>query len=203
MPTEPYRMLSYLIFRYGKYALLLGIGLLPACSTVPTRPLSEPIAITDSPPLAVEDLVFKGAEPALREDGIPKSATPIVERALSALGTRYRYGGNSPEEGFDCSGFVRWVYHDLANALPRSALALSQVEAPIVKPKSLSIGDLLFFRIRQSSGISHVGIYLGDGKFVHAPKPGQQVRIESLHTPWWQKRFALARRWLGTLIRPK
>ncbi|MDZ4813986.1 MAG: C40 family peptidase, partial [Pseudomonadota bacterium] len=120
---------------------------------------------------------------------------PRIERALGALGTRYRYGGNTPESGFDCSGFVRWIYQEIAGQLPRSAHALSQVKASEVERDALQPGDVLFFRINRSRAITHVGMYVGNGQFIHAPSSGGRVRVESVQAPYWRARLVKARRW--------
>ena len=114
-------------------------------------------------------------------------------QALLALGLDYRYGGNSPVTGFDCSGLVAHVYLEAWNIrLPRNTLAQSEKGAP-VSLAELQAGDLVFYDTLKRP-YSHVGIYLGDGKFVHAPKAGAQVRIESLKSAYWSQRFNGARR---------
>ena len=114
-------------------------------------------------------------------------------QAMQVLGTKYRFGGRSPETGFDCSGLVTHVFERAWGVLlPAGTEALSKVGAPVKRLKELEPGDLVFYNTR-SRPFSHVGIYLGEGRFVHAPRPGAQVRVESL-TPYWQKRFNGARR---------
>jgi cell wall-associated NlpC family hydrolase len=105
----------------------------------------------------------------------------------------YRYGGNSPDTGFDCSGLVTHVFEQAWGvAVPRGTEAQSTVGRP-VKLRELAPGDLVFYDTR-GRPYSHVGIYLGDGNFVHAPRPGQRVRIESVNNPYWRTRFNGARR---------
>ena len=127
------------------------------------------------------------------------SAQPRAERseallqALLALGLDYRHGGSSPVTGFDCSGLVAHVYLEAWNIrLPRNTSAQSKAGTP-VSLAELQAGDLVFYDT-QKRPYSHVGIYLGDGKFVHAPKTGAQVRIESLKSSYWAQRFNGARR---------
>ncbi|HUN70470.1 MAG TPA: C40 family peptidase [Burkholderiales bacterium] len=114
-------------------------------------------------------------------------------QALLALGLDYRYGGNSPVTGFDCSGLVAHVYREAWGIrLPHNTLA--QSEAGIaVSLSELQPGDLLFYDTLKRP-YSHVGIYLGDGRFVHAPKSGARVRVESLQSAYWSQRFSGARR---------
>jgi cell wall-associated NlpC family hydrolase len=113
-------------------------------------------------------------------------------QALLALGLDYRYGGASPVTGFDCSGLVAHVYLEAWNIrLPRDTGAQSKVGTP-VSLAELQAGDLVFYDTLKRP-YSHVGIYLGEGKFVHAPKSGALVRIESLTSTYWAKRFSGAR----------
>ncbi len=122
-------------------------------------------------------------------------AGDLVIAAMHFLDVRYTWGGNDAQEGFDCSGFTRHVFQRIAGiSLPRTADA--QAAAPgffTVTREALEPGDLVFFNTLRST-FSHVGIYVGDGKFIHAPKPGAQVRLESMRTRYWDQRFSGARR---------
>ena len=125
----------------------------------------------------------------------PQSAqrAEALLQALLALGLDYRYGGNSPVTGLDCSGLVAHVYLEAWNIrLPRNTGAQSKVGTP-VSLAELQAGDLVFYDTLKRP-YSHVGIYLGDGKFVHAPKSGAQVRVESIRNAYWAQRFNGARR---------
>jgi len=114
-------------------------------------------------------------------------------QALLALGLDYRFGGDSPVTGFDCSGLVAHVYLEAWNIrLPRNTSAQSKAGMP-VSLAELQAGDLVFYDTLKRP-YSHVGIYLGDGKFVHAPKSGAQVRVESLKSSYWTQRYNGARR---------
>lgn len=117
----------------------------------------------------------------------------LVMYAVSLADTPYRYGGNSANRGFDCSGFVGHVYrHSLGIALPRTSREISRVGQPISR-SALSPGDLVFYNTLRAP-YSHVGIYIGDGKFVHSPRSGESVRTEEMGLPYWQARFDGARR---------
>ena len=114
-------------------------------------------------------------------------------QALLALGLDYRYGGSTPVTGFDCSGLVAHVYLEAWGIrLPRNTLAQSESGSP-VSLSELQAGDLVFYDTLKRP-YSHVGIYLGDGRFVHAPTSGARVRIESLKSAYWAPRFNGARR---------
>jgi cell wall-associated NlpC family hydrolase len=116
-----------------------------------------------------------------------------ANEALVKVGIHYRYGGMSPEQGFDCSGLVAYVFERAWGvSLPRSTSEQRSV-GHAVKRASLEPGDLVFYNTRNRP-YSHVGIYLGDGIFVHAPRRGQRVRLENIDNPYWRARFNGARR---------
>ena len=122
----------------------------------------------------------------------PQRSEALLQ-ALLALGLDYRYGGSTPVTGFDCSGLVAHVYLEAWNIrLPRNTSAQSKAGTP-VSLTELQAGDLVFYDTLKRP-FSHVGIYLGDGKFVHAPKTGAQVRVESLKSAYWSQRYNGARR---------
>lgn len=117
----------------------------------------------------------------------------LVVNALGFLGVPYRRGGNSAETGFDCSGFVRAMYDQTVGfVLPRRAAEQAAVTQPVANA-DMKPGDLVFFNTMRRA-FSHVGIYVGEGKFIHSPKPGAQVRVESLSGSYWQRHFQGARR---------
>jgi cell wall-associated NlpC family hydrolase len=117
----------------------------------------------------------------------------LVVAAMGALGVPYRRGGNSFEGGFDCSGFVRAMYEQsLGLLLPRKAEQQAAVTQQIDRT-DLQPGDLVFFNTMKRT-FSHVGIYVGDSKFIHSPKPGAEVRIEDMRVAYWSRRFDGARR---------
>jgi cell wall-associated NlpC family hydrolase len=127
---------------------------------------------------------------------IEQAGTAVQEVLMSALalsGTPYKFGGVSPESGFDCSGFVRYVYGQAANlALPHGARAISQL-GKTIPVDQLQPGDLVFFNTLKHT-FSHVGIYLGEGRFIHAPSNGGGVHIVNMNDAYWAKRFNGARR---------
>ncbi|MCY1276306.1 NlpC/P60 family protein [compost metagenome] len=126
------------------------------------------------------------------------SAEDVLFRALGLVGTPYRYGGNTPDGGFDCSGLIGYVYRDAAGvALPRSTRELLAMRTPRVPREALQAGDLVFFAT-SGSQVSHAGIYVGEGRFVHAPSSGGTVRLDSLSTGYWQPRYLDAKRVLAS-----
>jgi cell wall-associated NlpC family hydrolase len=125
--------------------------------------------------------------------GVEAKATRLVVGALGFLGVPYRRGGNDAESGFDCSGFVRAIYQQTAGLLlPRRAAEQAAATEKIDKT-DLKPGDLVFFNTMRRA-FSHVGIYVGNGKFIHSPKPGGEVRVEDMGASYWTKRFDGARR---------
>lgn len=120
-------------------------------------------------------------------------ASELALNAMGMLGIHYKYGGTTPESGLDCSGLVRYVFKEAWGAdLPRTAEEISHLGQHI-DTKDLQPGDLVFYNTLRR-GFSHVGIYLGDNKFIHSPSAGGAVRIESMDISYWKKRFNGARR---------
>jgi cell wall-associated NlpC family hydrolase len=174
-------------------------------AVVLTRPLAARAADGDPTPLVSgPDTVATDATPLAHQIPVVKK-TPVAVRKLQQnlafgkrvvgyakrfLGTPYVYGGSSPG-GFDCSGFTSYVYHHFGVALPRTSY--SQIGAGRrVARGSLRAGDLVFF-----DGVGHVGLYIGNGRFIHAPHTGTRVRIETL-AGWYSARFSGARRLRST-----
>lgn len=144
--------------------------------------------------LAFTLLLAACATPLPRQyEATDEQMNELVMYAVSLADTPYRYGGKSSDSGFDCSGFVGHVYrHSLDISLPRTSREISRFGLPI-RIDELSPGDLVFYNTRHAS-FSHVGIYIGDGKFVHSPKSGDMVRTEQMDLRYWQRRFDGARR---------
>lgn len=139
-----------------------------------------------------EDIAKSGTESGFFEQA-GTAFQDVLLSALSLSGTPYKYGGNSPETGFDCSGFVRYVFSQAANlTLPHGARAISQLGKSI-PVEQLQPGDLVFFNTLKKA-FSHVGIYMGEGRFIHAPSDGGGVHIVNMNDPYWSKRFNGARR---------
>ncbi|HEY3444014.1 MAG TPA: C40 family peptidase [Paludibaculum sp.] len=151
--------------------LLVGVN--------PVSPLVAPLFPPLAPPPPIPGTCFACAD-------------PLLATAYSLLGVRYRFGGSSPEYGFDCSGFTMYTYKTSLNVpLPSSAPAQFQVGVPVSK-EELVPGDLVFFRPRRFGW--HVGMYVGDGAFIHAPNRRRTVSVTPLNDPYWQKAFVGARR---------
>ncbi len=121
----------------------------------------------------------------------------VLFSAIGLVGTPYRYGGSSPQTGFDCSGLIGYVFSNTVGVqLPRTTAQMMQVKAPVVARNKLRSGDIVFFATAGGRRVSHAGIYVGEGRFVHAPSSGGKVRIDSLNSPYWDKAYLQAKRFI-------
>ena len=130
-----------------------------------------------------------------RQSGLESVRQAIITRAHSFLGLPYRWGGYTPDKGFDCSGLTMAVYNLVGLNLPRTSLAQFRSGTPVSKD-NLDRGDLVFFLSQNKSRISHVGIYTGDGNFIHAPGKDKLIQVDSLANQYFKNRFAGARTYL-------
>ena len=169
--------------------LVAGLGgLLAACASSPARhePTVQPTrsALSSLPPRAPSS-------------ASARTANDILFRAIGLVGTPYRWGGNTPDGGFDCSGLVDYIYRtEAAIKLPRTSRAMASVDGKKIRRMTqLASGDLVFFAIGGS--ISHVGVYVGKGRFVHAPDTGGTVRLDDVDGPYWRDHFAYGKRVLN------
>ncbi|MFG6462364.1 C40 family peptidase [Roseateles sp. DXS20W] len=133
--------------------------------------------------------------PARLLDSVRDTASDLVLSAMNFLGVRYTRGGNSVENGFDCSGFTRHIFEmSVGLVLPRRADEQAKMNSLLaIRKDELKPGDLVFFNTMRAT-FSHVGIYVGEGKFIHAPRTGSAVRVEDMRDSYWSKRFTGARR---------
>jgi cell wall-associated NlpC family hydrolase len=178
-------MVSVKIKKPHPYALFLCLALLgsPCLAAEPALAMTETLA---NAPATSETSEETGSNWSAR-------VSEVLVNALSLTGVRYKYGGNSPETGFDCSGFVRYVFKQATSlSLPHSAMAISQLGKSVSKDE-LQPGDLVFFNTLRST-FSHVGIYLGNNRFIHSPSRGGKVRVESMDDVYWAKNFNGAQR---------
>ncbi|MDR2306076.1 MAG: C40 family peptidase [Paucimonas sp.] len=150
-----------------------------------------------------EDLATEEDMDAFSSNGkpyqLPVLADSILERGMALIGTRYRFGGTSEKSGFDCSGFIGYLFREEAGMnLPRSTREMINVDAPKVARNKLKPGDLLFFSTNGRGRVSHAGIYLGDNQFIHSSsRRSGGVRIDSLGDRYWSKTFIEAKRALA------
>ncbi len=151
--------------------------------------------------LADKGLITKlGEQIGQVRQSVGEKASELVFHSMGFLGVPYKRGGNSAETGFDCSGFVRAVYEQtVGHVLPRRADQQAAATQTIDKSE-LQPGDLVFFNTMKRA-FSHVGIYVGDNKFIHSPRTGAEVRVEDMRVGYWQTRFNGARR-VDTTTKP-
>jgi cell wall-associated NlpC family hydrolase len=177
-------------------ALVLCAALAPLASFADSEAAAAPapVAVTESPSFAAK--VTAGVQSAA--DRVVDTTREVTESALGLIGVRYKFGGESPEKGLDCSGLVRYVFEQVTGVtLPRSAREQARV-GETVAMEELQPGDLVFFNTRRAK-FSHVGIYLGDNRFVHAPHKRSKVKVANIEGQYWKKRFNGARRLVGIL----
>lgn len=143
------------------------------------------------PAIAGETTLVENA--AAGEPQAPGRIQSVLQKALTLLGTPYRWGGADPEKGFDCSGLVGYVFRNaLGIELPRVSRDMAKSGELVTDRAKLIAGDLVFFGLK--GRINHVGIYLGEGRFLHAPSRGKDVTVSSLEKGYWSGRFLQARR---------
>lgn len=130
---------------------------------------------------------------------LPPLADSLLAHGLSLVGTRYRYGGSSAETGFDCSGFVGYLFsEEIGLKLPRSTREMINLDAPLVSRADLEPGDVIFFNDRGRGRVSHAGIYLGDDQFIHSSSSRSGgVRVDSLEDSYWNRSYLEAKRVLA------
>ena len=171
------------------------------------RPIRAALAVALTLVFALPSAV--GAQSAPAHNGLARTAKDaaavawngaqdVAIYALGLIGVDYRYGGETPESGVDCSGLVRYVFQQVTGVtLPRTSKELSRLGNKVASA-DLVPGDLVFFNTRRLP-FSHVGIYLGDNRFIHAPSTGSEVEISRLSETYWQKHFNGARRLVGVM----
>ena len=150
---------------------------------------SVDLASPDNAPLAAQIAALQDAKDAPSTSSRIKT---VLQRAFALLGTPYRWGGTSPERGFDCSGLVGYVFRTIGVDLPRVSRAMAHEGTAITDRNALAEGDLVFFGKRGK--VDHVGIYVGEGKFLHAPRTGRDVTVSSLTSGYWSQKYLQARR---------
>jgi len=129
-----------------------------------------------------------GSNPKYSNSKAAQAKQTVVTTAKKMLGVKYLYGGTSPNRGFDCSGLVQYSHRLAGITIPRTTSQQYRAATRISR-RYLTAGDLVFFKTSPSRGISHVGIYLGNNKFIHAPSSGKRVKISSMNDKYWKKRF--------------
>jgi cell wall-associated NlpC family hydrolase len=168
--------------RFSLLFALLAAALLAACTSHQTRPSSSE-AGHRIPPIVIVDVAASD----------PQQANSVLIRAIGLVGVAYKWGGNTPQGGFDCSGLVNFVFRDMGQiSLPHSARDIAALPMPSIRNAHLAPADLLVFG--EGNHVNHVGIYVGQGRFVHAPNSGGTVRLDELNGYYWREHYLGARR---------
>jgi cell wall-associated NlpC family hydrolase len=163
----------------GWFGLLVAL-VLAGCATHHARGPSE--AGHRIPPITIVDVAAND----------PERSNSVLIRAIGLVGVAYRRGGNTPDTGFDCSGLVNFVFRDMGRlALPRTAHDIAALPVPKIRDAHLAAADLVFFG---DHSVNHVGIYVGQGRFVHAPNTGGTVRLDEINGYYWREHYLGARR---------
>jgi len=184
---------------------LLFTLMLAACAGTASR---APVTAYAPPPVAEQEAEQEAEQLADLVDEkdyeLPGLADSILDRGFELVGTPYRYGGASTKTGFDCSGFVGYLFHEEAGIeLPRSTREMIKLDAPLVARKDLEPGDIMFFNKRGRGLVSHTGIYIGDNEFIHsANRRTGGVRVDSLDNSYWRASFIEAKRVLDLASLP-
>ena len=171
-----------------KWLLVLAL----VCGSVQAAPTADEALSQDR---LTQILKERGLGANLQTVGhtVATNTSSLINTSMGMIGIPYRFGGTSADTGFDCSGFVRAIYQDtVGHLLPRRADEQAKATQKIDK-KELKPGDLVFFNTMRRA-FSHVGIYVGNGQFIHSPSKGKTVRVEDMNTSYWAKRFNGARR---------
>ena len=177
--------------RFRRTALLLSLVTCQCLAAPADDEMPAPAAV--SPGLLAQWSGSLTSQFSMARQSMGERATDLLGHAMGLLGVPYRRGGSSEDTGFDCSGFVRHLYEkSFGRLLPRRADEQARATETIDRSE-LKPGDLVFFNTMKRA-FSHVGIYVGDGKFIHSPRAGKAIRVDDMREAYWQKRFNGARR---------
>lgn len=185
-----------------RFAPLVPIALtvlLAACASQAPQPQ---VSVVESQTSSQVDFLSAEDMNDLTDDKpyeLPQLADSILSEGLSLVGTRYRFGGTSIKTGFDCSGFIGYLFKEEAGMkLPRSTREMINMDAPLVARSELEPGDVIFFNNRGRGRVSHAGIYLGDDQFIHSSSSRSGgVRVDSLEDSYWKRSYMEAKRVLA------
>lgn len=185
--------------RFAPLVPLALITLLAACAGQVSHPPIEQVAVEPEPVEFISDEQMMADITDDKPYALPQLADSILSQGLSLVGTKYRFGGTSVKTGFDCSGFIGFLFREEAGMqLPRSTREMINLDAPLVARAELEPGDIIFFNNRGRGRVSHAGIYLGDDQFIHSSSSRSGgVRIDSLDDSYWNRSYMEAKRALA------
>lgn len=177
----------------GVVAMAAALTLLAACGSAPHKRSSSSQRNNPASAVPLAKNLNWSTKPAAAPP--PDAANDVLFRAIGLVGTPYRWGGNTPAGGFDCSGLVNYIYLTSTGLrLPRTSTEMADLDKPKISESDLESGDLVFFG---RGHVSHVGVYVGKGRFVHAPNSGGTVRLDELDGAYWKENFVYGRRVLN------
>ncbi len=187
--------------------IALSLVLVACANHQPQQALATPPAVLSSTDIVeIDEQAAEQANEAALGDfteeksyKLPQLADNILSHGLLLVGTRYRYGGSTVKSGFDCSGFIGYLFKkELGMKLPRSSRDMINIDAPLVERDELEPGDLLFFSTNGRNRVSHAGIYMGNNQFIHSSSSRSGgVRVDSLEDRYWKRTFIEAKRALA------
>ncbi|BCD83841.1 hypothetical protein PSm6_02480 [Pseudomonas solani] len=185
----------------SRFAPLVPIAFalfLTACAGVSPKPQ---VAVTPEPQAVIEEPSVQDMADMMDDEPyqLPSLADNVLERGFELVGTPYRFGGRSLKTGFDCSGFVGYLFKEEAGIqLPRSTREMINLDAPVIARSELKPGDIVFFNNRGRGRVSHAGIYIGDDQFIHSSSHRSGgVRVDSLDDRYWNASYMEAKRVLA------
>ncbi|WP_456107126.1 C40 family peptidase [Pseudomonas mangrovi] len=175
------------------------VVLLSACASQAPQPSISYSAPVAPPEEMLDEEPIDFLSDSSKSYELPQLTDSLLAHGLSLVGTRYRYGGSSAETGFDCSGFVGYLFNEeVGLKLPRSTREMINLDAPRVSRAELEPGDVIFFNDRGRGRVSHAGIYLGDDQFIHSSSSRSGgVRVDSLEDSYWKRSYLQAKRVLA------
>jgi cell wall-associated NlpC family hydrolase len=183
--------------RFAPLVPLAFVALLSACAGHVVQPqiVQQPVSLQPAEPSRQQVAELTDEKPYQ----LPALADSILDRGFELVGTRYRAGGATTKSGFDCSGFVGYLFREEAGIkLPRSTREMINLDAPLVARNELEPGDIVFFNNRGRGRVSHTGIYIGDDQFIHSSSSRSGgVRVDSLDDRYWRTSFMEAKRVLA------
>ena len=180
-------------------------ALLVGCASTPAQRISAAQERTSLSETHVRLADLESELEAARQAALEQSRQEhqverLLERGFQLVGTRYRYGGTTVKSGFDCSGFIGYLFRNEAGVdLPRSTRQMIRYDAPKVARDALEPGDIVFFSTRHKGRVDHAGIYIGDNRFIHSASRRSGVRVDRLDQGYWAPRYLQAKRVLDSV----
>ena len=194
--------------RLATLVLLAFAALSVGCASAPAQRISQAqerasLSEAHARLADLESELEAARQVALEQRRQERRVERLLERGFQLVGTRYRYGGTTVKSGFDCSGFIGYLFLNEAGVdLPRSTRQMIRYDAPKVARDALEPGDIVFFSSRRKGRVDHAGIYIGDNRFIHSASRRSGVRVDRLDQGYWAPRYLQAKRVLDSASQP-